>query len=306
MSPFEDKLLQVGQGKDPVHSALTFLSDLNSDDRSSLRATWPEIPVERRKYILKELISMAEDNIDLDFRHVFLLALEGGDVEGRLAAIDGLAEDESRLLLNRYIEMVRKDPDRAVREAVATALGRFTYLAHCGKFVTGQQAEKLRDVLVAVSKDRQEAGDVRRRAVEALGYFHGDKDVQELIKESYERGGTAAESAVFAMGRSMEEQWQQVVLDELKSGRASMRYEAAHAAGEMVLEDALPFLVKMIDDRDTEVRLGAVWALGQIGGKPAAEALARALKSTNIALREAAQEAMDEISFASNPMDIRG
>src|SRR5437763_490945 len=83
---------------------------------------------------------------------------------------------------------------------------------------------------------------------------------------------------VFAVGRNIDPRWEQIVLKELESDLAPMRYEAARAAGEMAFEDALPLLVKLVDDHDLQVRLAAVWALGQIGGKPAAEALARALK----------------------------
>ena len=75
------------------------------------------------------------------------------------------------------------------------------------------------------------------------------------------------------------------------------------AAGEMALEDSLSYLVRLVDDSDTEVRLAAVWALGQIGGKPAAQALARVLKSDNPALREAAQEALQEVAFSANPLN---
>ena len=88
-------------------------------------------------------------------------------------------------------------------------------------------------------------------------------------------GGRQAESAVFAMGRNMDARWQQTVLDELDSDAPGMRYEAARAAGEMTLEDALPMLARLIDDEDLEVRLASVWALGQIGGRPAAEALSQ-------------------------------
>src|SRR6266516_4150354 len=104
------------------------------------------------------------------------------------------------------------------------------------------------------------------------------------------------------MGRNMDARWQQTVLDELDSDVPAMRYEAARAAGEMTLEDALPMLARMIDDSDLEVRLASVWALGQIGGKPAAEALLGALKSEDPVMREAAQEAMQEIAFSANPL----
>jgi HEAT repeat protein len=152
------------------------------------------------------------------------------------------------------------------------------------------------------ANDKAEESDVRRRAVESLGYLHGDDDVKELIADQYRQSGRHAESAVLAMGRSMDHQWSPIVLHELRSERPAMRYEAAHAAGEMALEDALPQLARMVDDDDTEVRLAAIWSLGQIGGKPAAEALNQVLQSGDPTMKEAAQEAIQEIAFSANPL----
>ncbi len=93
-----------------------------------------------------------------------------------------------------------------------------------------------------------------------------------------------------------------IIMHELKSTRPAMRYEAAHAAGEMTLTEALPILVDMTEDTDLEVRLSAIWALGQIGGKPAADALALAARDSSPAVREAAQDAIQEIAFSANPL----
>jgi HEAT repeat protein len=303
MATFRDKLQQVGMGSDtPTSRSLTFLSDLSSDNRATLREMWPSFHVGRRRHIISDLVTMAEDNIELDFRHVFLFGLEDWDEQVRFSAIEGLYEDESRLLLGRLITIVRNDPDERVREAAAKALGRFTYLAQCDKL--GSPSDKLRSVLLESARDTQEKPDVRRRAVEALGYLDGDADVQDLIRDTYERGGVQAESAVFAMGRSMDALWNKIVLGELGSEQAAMRYEAARAAGEMVLEDAIPRLALMIDDEDSEVRLAAVWALGQIGGRVAAQAIALALKSDDPAMREAAKEALQELAFSADPLNV--
>jgi HEAT repeat protein len=303
MATFNEKLQAAGRGNPPAVSALTFLDDLNSEDRATLREGWPTLPLERRRYIIKQLADIAETNIDMNFRHVFLVGLQDEDADVRVAAIEGLFEDESRLLLGRLLDILRRDPEDSVREAAASALGRFTYIAHCGDKL-GEQGDKLRQTLLDSANDDTEEASVRRRAVESLGYFQGDPRVEKLIADAYESGGQQAESAVFAMGRSMDPRWEQVVLDELESSRAAMRYEAARAAGEMTLADALPFLSRMIRDRDSEVKLMAIWALGQIGGKPATEALNEALRSNEPAVREAAQEAMDEIAFNSNPLDV--
>lgn len=300
MNPFSNKITDLARSGKASVAALTALSDLSSEDRATLRDLWPSLPVEQRRRIVSSLVTLSEDDIELDFRRVFLEALEDADAQVRLAAIEGLYEDESQVLLVKLLSMLKSDLDERVREAVAKALTRFTYLDHCDKL--GSQAGPLRAALIATASNEKETRDVRRRAVEALGNYHDDITVQDLISESYSRGGRPAESAVFAMGRSMDERWQQVVMDELESDHPAMRYEAARAAGEMTLEDALPFLVRMVDDLDTEVRLAAVWALGQIGGKPAAEALAPLLKSKEPALREAAKESINELTFAANPL----
>jgi HEAT repeat protein len=305
MATFPDKLRDAGQGdKSPSSASLTFLSDLGSEDRATLREMWGSFPVERRRRIARQLAEIAEDNINLNFRHVFLALLGDADAQVRMSAIEGLAEDESKLLLGRLLDLLQNDLDSDVRRAAASALGRFTYLAQCDKNGMGAELGKLRDSLMQQAGDEREETDVRRRAIESLGYLNGDAEVQELIAKSYKRGGKQAESAVFAMGRSMDSRWEPTILDELESDIPAMRYEAARAAGEMELEDALPLLIKMVDDPDTEVKLAAIWALGQIGGKPAAEALARVLQSDSQAIRDAAQEALQEIAFSANPLNV--
>src|SRR5919204_6231816 len=125
MPTFTEKLNNLAQGKAPTAASLTFLSDLSSEDRTSFRQAWPALPVDRRRQIVQTLGTMAEDNIELYFRPVFLVALEDEDPEVRLAAIEGLFEDNRTLTLDKLIDMLGRDPDEAVREAAASALGRF-------------------------------------------------------------------------------------------------------------------------------------------------------------------------------------
>ena len=75
MPTFTEKLNNLAEGKAPATASLTFLSDLSSEDRSSFRQTWPELPADRRKQIVKTLTTMAEDNIELYFRPVFLVEI---------------------------------------------------------------------------------------------------------------------------------------------------------------------------------------------------------------------------------------
>ena len=209
MATFREKLQSLKQGEAPGVKSLKFLSDLGSEDRATLREEWPSLPLDRRRRIVDALVVIIEDNIDFDFRHVFLTALEDADADVRRSAIEGLVEDHSSLLMGRLLTMLRSDPDQYVREATATALGRFTYMAECNKL--NGQADRLRSALITSANDKAEEADVRRRAVESLGYLHGDDEVKQLIADQYRQSGRHAESAVLAMGRSMDNQWSPIV-----------------------------------------------------------------------------------------------
>ncbi len=304
MTTFKEQIENLGNGDKLNVASLKFLSDLNSEDRDTLRVVWPSLPPQRRAQIVSALAIIAEDNIDYHFRRVFLNALDDTSADVRRKAIEGLSEDNSTLLLGRLLTLLRNDPDEDVREASATALGRFTYLAQCNKLGIQSEESHLRSTLIASARDRAEDEDVRRRAVESLGYFNQDKEVQELIADQYKQGEKHAESAVFAMGRTTDKEWTPIIMHELNNTRPAMRYEAAHAAGEIVIEDAVPRLIELISDPDLEVRLAAIWGLGQIGGKAASDALRNAVSSTEQAVHDAAQEALQEIAFSANPLDV--
>jgi HEAT repeat protein len=83
-----------------------------------------------------------------------------------------------------------------------------------------------------------------------------------------------------------------------------MRYEAARAVGEMGDEAHVPAIVALLDDPDTEVRLAAIWALGQLGGRPAAVALIKLKSSDEPAIVEAADEALNELRYAADPLAL--
>ena len=54
---------------------------------------------------------MGEDNIELYFRPVFLVLLGDADVKVRVAAIEGLVEDDSKQLMGRLIDLLQHDPE---------------------------------------------------------------------------------------------------------------------------------------------------------------------------------------------------
>ena len=112
------------------------------------------------------------------------------------------------------------------------------------------------------------------------------------------------QSAVFAMGRSVDLFWADTILAELCSGSPAMRYEAVRACGELQLERAVGGLIQLAQDPDREVQSMAIWALGQIGGSRARSALQGWAASDDEAVVLAASEALDEIELVSGATDL--
>ena len=80
-------------------------------------------------------------------------------------------------------------------------------------------------------------------------------------------------SALFAMGRSANENWGPQVIARLDSERSRVRCEAARAAGELELREAVPQLLQLIYDPDQDVRLASIWSLSQVNGEGVSEEL---------------------------------
>lgn len=296
---FEEHLARLGDLERPIaHAELKALSDLGPEMLKVFWTAWRHFPAERRLAIVRELDELAEDNVDLDFRAVFRACLSDPDAEVRAAAVNGLWEDESLATMNRFIAML--DDEAGVARAAATiALARFAYRCQIGD-LSAAEGTRLLAVLLRTATDPEQPLEVRRRAVEALGYFASSKEAQMEIGRAYAHSNLAMrESALLAMGRSMRPTWFPYIERELKSPSPALRYEAARAVGELAEEGRplLPALLPLVDDEDTEISLAAIWALGQVGGASARRVLERLARSKDLARRQAADEALAELSL---------
>ncbi len=275
------------------------LSDLDPAERAAFLAVWQRIPAERRREILRVMVDLAEDNVDLHFHAIMSWCLEDPDGAVRSIAIEGLWESDSPQVLRRLLELVRGDADMAVRETAVIGLGRFAYLGELGE-LDGELARRLLRDLLGIVADQRQPAEVRRRALESAGYFASEDTVREQIELAYTaEEQERKESALVAMGRSMLPRWLPTIARELESRSPALRYEAARAAGEYG-EDGSPLLARvarLLGDNDTEVALAAIWALGQIGGESAKRVLKEATKSENEARAQAAADALAEVTL---------
>lgn len=261
-------------------AAMYRLSALPQDDRDALLEAWPGLPVERRRALLARLTEISEADFEVDFTAVAEIALADADEDVRQQAITCLWEVKAPWLMHRLMTLLDDDPSAAVRAEAASALGRYVLLGELGK-LPQQQTGPVEDRLLQLCQTAHEPLDVRRRALESVGYS-SRTEVPPLIEDAYyDEAHRMRVSAVFAMGRSADERWASYVLHELESEDPELRYEAAQAAGELGLSDAVPLLADLLESGDIEVKSVAIWSLGEIGGPEARRTLTEAAHSTD-------------------------
>ncbi|NWG15143.1 MAG: HEAT repeat domain-containing protein [Chloroflexi bacterium] len=308
--PSLDITLAALKAEEPgaVSAAIYYgLSGLTEAELEKLRAVWPALSADYRRKVMQELAETSESNFDLDYRAIGLLGLKDEDAAVREAAIETLWIDESPELMNRLLEMAQWDEANEVRAAALTALGRFVLLGEYEE-LPESQVTKLQDVIVGLWADEQEDLNVRRRALEAIANS-SHEIVPDAIEEAYEsREPLLKISAVFAMGRSCDERWKDWVLREMNSPDAELRYEAARAAGEIGITEAIPLLGRLAMGNDRETQEVAIWSLGEIGGREALRILSAlaedAAKLDDDDLIEAVDEALSNASLVGGDIDF--
>lgn len=283
----------------PVHR-LRALSWLLVEEQHRAEEVLPALPVALRRRLARSLADTAEADVTVNFSAALRILVNDSDSEVRLAAVEGLWEDMSTSLVPVLIRLLQEDPSAEVRAAAAISLGRFAMLGDLEE-IEEDIAKTVHDVLMTAYHSGDDV-EVRRRALESVSCMGGD-DVVAAIEQAYQHPDERMTvSAVFAMGHSYDPRWQAIVQKELKNPRPEIRYEAARAAGELELEDALPILLDMIDTEDVEIRQVTIEALGKIGGKRALEALLNLVQSADEATKWAAVEALETARFSDDPL----
>jgi HEAT repeat protein len=296
---FAERVAQLDtMEKAPTRLDLKLLANLGPESVYIFWEQWQRFSLDRRRHIIRLLAELAEEQIQLDYRPVFRACLADQDAQIRVLAIEGLWEDDHEQMMDRLIQMLH-DPAGEVRAAALLSLARFAYRAEIGD-LSLSAGQRLHDVLVEAATDPDQPFEVRRRAIEALGYFAESSAAQELVDRAYNTDDIyMRESAVLAMGRSMRRQWFPYILRELQSPSPSLRYEAARAVGEIGEDgrELLPALLPLVDDEDTEIALAAIWALGQVGGADARRILQRIARSRDEVRAQVAQDALAELDL---------
>jgi len=288
----------------PAATELSALASLEGENRDRFLDVWRTLSIQRKRDIVDRLVDLAEDNVELDFNTVFMTGLVDDDVQVRAQSVKALWEYEYDDLVSVLLRLLR-DPEALVRGEAALGLGRFLLRME----VLDRDdalAQQIEGALRARYRDEAELTEVRGRALEALG-VRGKDWVHDLIEEAHGSGDRRLTiSSIHAMGRNADLAWLPMIIEEMESEDAEMRFEAATAAGGIADEDAIPHLAELTADEDAEVQEAAIAALGQIGGPTARSVLHEvAAESSDDRVLEAVTDALAEADFVEDPLGFK-
>jgi HEAT repeat protein len=302
---FEDYLEELKDPSRPLlASRLSELSSLSADEAGVFARAWPDVGVARRRQIVRRLLDLAEDNVEMNFDRVFMAALKDDDENVRVLSVQGLWEHEDRDLIAPLVEMLRTDPSPAVRGETAMALGSFVLRAEFQR-LNAMDSRRIEEALRAASDDPTETPKVRGRALEAVAALSAPW-VRDSIESAYQSGNWSLRvSAVHAMGRNCDARWWSALTAELASDAPEMRFEAATACGSCCNDSAVPHLKPLLEDEDAEVQEAAIAALGEIGGDEARRALKEMNHHPEPRVREAVVAALEEMDLIEDPLGFR-
>jgi len=298
--PVDSMLMEFDAGDSPVKAKLVYrLSDLSTEDIEMVRQVWPTVKLERRRKLLSEVADQSEANFELDFTEFVTYTLDDTDPEVRADSIRALWHSQETPVMRKFIDLLRNDADENVRAAAAQALGAFILAGELEEIKASVAVEAVDAILdVCRTADMQSA--LYQRALESAS-FSGKEEVVGLIESAARHDDVRLQAcALFAMGRSGDERWNNIVVRALGSDDPELVYEAARAAGELMIGTALPRLIKLARGTDTEIKEAAVFALGEIGGDEAVQVLSQlADRETDNVMLEAIEDALNIASLSS-------
>ena len=234
--PVLDSLLD--EKKEFPRKYLQLFSDIGELELKTLMDIWPQVTLKRKLTLLEDLETLAEDDTLVSFEDFGRSLLGDPDSTVRGRALRLLHESGDVHLVPTYINILKSDPDPQTRADAAAALGTFVDLGELEE-VSDEIHRQVEDALLEVANGNDDVK-VRRRALESLGYS-SRAEVQTLIDASFQREDPAWKtSALFAMGRSADPEWDEHVLKSLSNENRNVREAAVEAAGQLAVKLASP------------------------------------------------------------------
>ncbi len=277
-TPFEQVMTELADETQPFSPRhLRAFSDMDSTSLQILKQSWANIPDNRKIALLEDLEELMEADTLVCCDGLAEFAMQDDHPGVRAQAIPLLWECEQPHLIKSFLSILDQDPVEEVRAAAAAALGKYVLLGELEE-ISREKTDPVVARLLDIVR-QQPAGQIQRKALESLGYS-SDASIPQLIKQAMQQEDPRwIASALFAMGRSLDDRWEDTVMDHLKHNDLAVQIEAVRACGELEMTGALDVLFDLLDEDDLDMELlyQIYWSLSKIGGKGVRERLEREL-----------------------------
>ncbi len=253
--------------KDFPRRYLQLFSDISPLELKTLLDIWPRIKLPRKLILLNGLLSLMDTDMLVSFEDIGFALLNDPEGDVRACAIRLLAESDDPDLAEALIEIVKNDSDLDPRLEAAKLLGEFILLGELEQ-LDGDLHREAEETLMKIVSGEEHAS-LRKLALESVGYS-SRIEIETLIHTAFNRSDpTWVASALIAMGRSSDEQWNEDVVGMVLNEDPRIRLAAVQAAGDLRIENARPIILGMLlegEEDDDDVIAAGIWSLSQIGG----------------------------------------
>jgi HEAT repeat protein len=276
-------------------------SDISAENLVSLKKVWNQADSKRRASLVADLEPLQEADTLLNFDDFAQFGLNDTDPSVRCHAIQLLWESEDTHLVPNLIYLLQQDPSDSVKAAAANGLGKFVYLGELDE-IPANLLKEIEDKLLNTLQTAK-SQEVQLKTLEALG-FSSLEEVKKLIQKAYqEKDARWLASALFAMGRSSDQQWESQISEMIDHHDEEVKVEAIRAAGELELINLRDTIIEKATDADEvwDVRMAAIWSLSQLGGEDARDTLEDLLeKAEDDEEADILEEALDNLTFTND------
>ncbi len=240
----------------------------------------PASPLDEKLQILKRIEDIGNRDFDgVDVTKLLKEYLHSPDPEIILSALQAATNyvsDES--LFQEIFRMAHDFVDEEIRAMSNSCLGaviqdglEFEAIPPPGfrggaAIVPREFYENVREYLVTKVDAPMESMEVRRRALEALGYLGYLPEIRHIVMRFYHQAPNpyVKVSALYAMGLIKDAVFERLILEELYSEAEPVLLEAIHSAAGLGLHASLERLQQLTKSSSQDIRYEAIVALGSL------------------------------------------
>lgn len=284
----------------PTREELHCLDDLQEEEQAELAAFWNLVPQARRLRVAVACREFAQDNPAFRGGALFRFLVDDADPQVRTAAMDGLGLDPDLANLEALLTRAKVETDDWVRLAAAEAFGRCLLAGELKPWPDGVQAAA---AALLIDWSAEDAPDLVAVALANLGYSGLEEVRGTLVINLLSEWEVRREAALAGIANSADRGWEPVVLGIWREDPdLDVRAAALRAAGRLGLQGFLDICLNVVEfEEEPKLRLGAIAALGDLGGAVAWRALAYAGETTDEEQRLAVEMALERLETDTDP-----